>query len=156
MKRKPLKRSTGRLKRKSRIRPVSKKRRKRNAEVREFRAGLKEEIRRCEICTQVKPLDCHEITRGSYARQRALDQRACILVLCRDCHNVLTDFPKLWPVAKQAALLKLRRPNDWCLITMNGLLTRKIDDEDVAMFEESIREVVTRAACPVRFAEKTQ
>jgi NAD-dependent dihydropyrimidine dehydrogenase PreA subunit len=124
-------RRTGRLKRKGRIKPVSDKRRKRNAEVRDFRQGLKEEIGRCEICMQVKPLDCHEITRGSYARQRALDQRACILVLCRDCHNAIDQWPLTWTIARQVALLKLRRAADFSLSDVNALLTRKLDAADI-------------------------
>lgn len=143
MKRSPIKRRVGRLKAKARLRKVSKKRAKRNREVKDFREDLKQEIGRCEIClTPAALLDCHEIT-GAWARQYTLDNRSCILVLCRSCHDEVELSPALWNVARQAALLRRRRAEDFCLATLNRFLTRGLDLEEVNMAARMLEDKTT-------------
>lgn len=131
MKRSQPKRSLGRIKRKARPRRVSTKRAAINRVAGDWRREFKQEIGRCELCLKQKPiLDCHEITRGP-GRVLALMCRSAILVLCRSCHDVIGDKPLLWTVARQAALLRSRRPADYCLDTLNGMLTRRVTEADV-------------------------
>lgn len=131
MKRSPIRRKLGRLKRGARLRPASKKRAKRNRDVKDFREELKREIGKCEICdTPATLLDCHEITRG-WAKSLTLDNRSCILVLCRSCHDEVGLSPALWSIARQAALLRLKRESDFCLATLNRFLTRRLDLSEV-------------------------
>lgn len=141
MKRSPLKRRVGRYKQPARkpLRKVSKKRAKRNREVKDFRQSLKQEIGRCELClVPHNELDPHEIA-GGWARQFALDKRYAILILDRSCHDFIEQNSALWSVAMQAALLKVRRPEDFDLQALNELLTRKLDSEEIEVAEQRIR-----------------
>lgn len=139
MKRSPLKRSDKPLKRSpfvrkhSRLKNASTKRRKRNAEVRDFRQSFVLEVGACELCEVPGTcLDIHEISGGAF-RSASLDQRYAILALCRGCHQHIETEPKLWSVARQIALLKLRREADFDLAAINKLLIRQVDEEEVEM-----------------------
>lgn len=130
MKRSPLKR-TSFVRRQTRLKNASVKRRKLNAAVKDFRQELKQEVGHCEICKRPNDcLDCHEIARGGI-RSKALNVRAAILVLCRECHRAIDDYPRLWSTERQAAVLRDSRPADFSLEILNGLLLRKIDASDV-------------------------
>lgn len=118
-----------------RLKNASKKRAKRNREVKDFRQAFALEIGCCELCgTPSDLLDLHEIS-GGWARAASLDKRYAILVLDRTCHDTIELETKLWTVARQAALLKLRRPNDFDLPALNRLLTRQVCEEEVALFD---------------------
>jgi len=137
MKRSPLKR-TPFVRKHTRIKNASTKRRKRNAEVKPFRQAFTLEVGCCELCGQGGLLDVHEIS-GGWARSKALDKRYAILALCRGCHTVVEQEPALWSVPRQIALLRARRPHDFDLVAINKLLTRQVDLESVEFAAELIR-----------------
>lgn len=114
------------------LRPISKKRAKRLAEVREFREAFRRRVHVCEGCC-VKYWHCcavHEIARGC-DRQKALDKPYAILLLCDPgCHQTVGS----WPRAKQLALLKLRRPADFDLAGYNALVGRQVSAEEVESY----------------------
>jgi hypothetical protein len=126
------------------MRRQSKKTATRERECREFRLALVEEVARCEICGH-RPdptapgyirwrLFCHEIARGP-SRQKALDKRFAILVLCPVCHDEVDG----WPEAKQLAALKRSRPADLDLAAYNKLIGRgpnRIAQADVDAWDE--------------------
>jgi hypothetical protein len=127
----------------TRIRPVSKKRRARIREVQGFRKGLIEEVGRCEVCghnpDRMKTghvqwtLVVHEIARGEH-REKALDQRCAVLVLCWRCHAERIHGPEEWPQARQLAVLRRSRPEDYDLEGFNALVgygPRRITDKEV-------------------------
>lgn len=132
----------------TRLSPVSAKRRKRMAEVREFREQLVAAIGRCEVCgldpTRVKPgqiawsISCHEIANGP-DRDKALDKRFACLVVCWLCNSEELTNKAKWPQARQLALLKRRRHEDHDLAAFNALVgygPNRITDADVARYEE--------------------
>lgn len=123
------------------MRRQSRKAAKRAAETRQFREQFIQEVGCCELCGYnpslpggyVRPLACHEIARGQ-ARQRALDQRCAILVLCQECHMRRIHGPEDWPEARQLALLRRSRPDDFDLSQYNlivGYGPDRISEEDV-------------------------
>lgn len=95
------------------MRRVSDKTRKRNQEARPIREALRSEVQRCEISGAVGPFDVHEICRGSH-RNKALDKRFALLVVCRLSHEALGSA-KVWPEARQLAVLAERRLFDFDL-----------------------------------------
>ena len=107
----------------SRIRSVSSKRRKRMNEVRPLRQALVEAAGRCMACrvsARDARLDCHEILNGAL-RDKTLDEPCSLLVLCWNCNsNKMTDKAE-WPVARQLALLQLRDPDSYDLVRFNWL-----------------------------------
>lgn len=124
------------------MRSVSKKRRRRNDEVREWRRALVRRVGRCEICgyyptyLQRTPrrMDVHEICRGPN-REKALDQACAVLCVCSACHDGPLASRAEWPEARQLAALKRSRPEDYSLAQYNALVARgpnRITDEDVA------------------------
>ncbi len=72
------------------MKQISDRRRKRLDEARPVREQLRAEATACEWCGRANcgRLDIHEIIRGSL-RPQALDQRCCLLVLGRTCHDVI-------------------------------------------------------------------
>lgn len=92
----------------------SDKARKRFNEAKPIRDALREEVGRCEISGATGyPLDVHEICRGVH-RQKALDKRFALLVVCRQSHEELGSASK-WPEARQLAILAERRLFDFDL-----------------------------------------
>ena len=117
------------------MKAISDKRRKRNAEAKPVRDGLRREIDHCEICEKTRcVLDVHEICRGVH-RQKALDKRFALLVVCRiPCHEELGSAAK-WPEARQLAMLARSRPMDFDLAAYLELTSpnapRRIEIKDV-------------------------
>jgi hypothetical protein len=115
------------------LKRISAKTQKRAQECREFRKMLVERVGKCEICghserrpRKDKPLECsqlcvHEIACGAL-RQKALDQPYALLVLCWWCNgNEVIDKGK-WSQARQLAVLKSSRPEDYDLVKFNFLV----------------------------------
>lgn len=98
-----------------------------------WREELIREIGRCENCGRyAASIAPHEISRGN-ARAASLMNRATILVLCNaprgarpSCHDEVGG----WPRARQLALLKRVRPNDYSLAEYHKVIRRKTPDED--------------------------
>lgn len=135
-------RRTGRLRRKSRIKPMSDKRRKRIEEAAPKRKELCESVGRCELCRlPTMDLAAHEIPRGN--RDKCLDVPAVQLVLCSGCHKHIHDEPALWCKPRQLALLRIRREGDFCLDTYNSLAIAKVTMEEVDMSERILRKRLT-------------
>lgn len=107
------------------MQPVSAKRRARLNEVRDFREALVREAAGCEWCARRRnDLCCHEIARGA-DRQKSLDCRFAILVLCQDCHRETDRIPR----AGQLAVLYLVRPDDYDLAAYHRLICRVHPDQ---------------------------
>lgn len=108
------------------MRPVSDKRRKRNAEAKPFRENLIKTVGQCEICGHSpqhkwkdKPADCsqlcvHEIANGP-DRNKALDKPFATLVLCWWCNGQEVTSKADWPESRQLAVLARSRPMDFDL-----------------------------------------
>lgn len=95
------------------MRRVSKKRRKLNDEVREWRQNKVNEVGKCEMsgfdsqsCTGM--LGVHEIGSG-HTRSLFLSEACGVLVLCYGHNQFCHSIPK----ETQLALLKLNRPEDY-------------------------------------------
>ncbi len=127
----------------TRLRRQSKKHAARAAECRDMRKALVAEVGHCELCghdpRRVRPgaiawaLDAHEISRGPN-RLKALDQRYCLLVVCRLCHMERLSSAAEWPEARQLSALKRSRPEDYNLAGYNGIVGRglnRITQEEV-------------------------
>ena len=131
----------------SRIRSVSSKRRKRMNEVRPLRQALVEAAGRCMACrvsARDARLDCHEILNGAL-RDKTLDEPCSLLVLCWNCNsNKMTDKAE-WPVARQLALLQERDPDSYDLVRFNWLRNpnapRFVTQNEVESFREEFREI---------------
>jgi len=97
------------------MKAISDKRRKRNAEAKPIRDALRKDVGHCEICGRTRGvLDVHEICRGVH-RQKALDKRFALLVVCRiPCHEALGSAAE-WPEARQLAMLAQSRPLEFSL-----------------------------------------
>lgn len=105
----------------------SKKTAARERECVEFRRALVARVGRCECCgfdpQRVRPgmirweIRCHEIARGVH-RQKALDKRYAILVVCPPCHDDVDG----WSEARQLAVLRRSRPQDFDLDAYNALI----------------------------------
>lgn len=108
------------------LRAVSKKRRKRINETKQFRQQLREDVGECEICGanphyrhMDKPAECselvvHEIANGPN-RNKALDKSYAVLVLCSWCNQSVVTDKSVWPESRQLAELAKRRPRDFDL-----------------------------------------
>ena len=127
----------------TRLSPVSKKTAKRLDECRDFRRELVAWVRHCEICGHDPErverggvrwmLCCHEIARGPL-RLKALDQRYALLILCYRCHMARVHGDELWLEARQLAVLKKSRPEDYDLAAYNKLVgygPKRITEADV-------------------------
>jgi hypothetical protein len=92
-------------------------------EVRPLRQALVQAAGQCMAChvsARDARLDCHEILNGAL-RDKTLDEPCSLLVLCWNCNsNEMTD-KKLWPVARQLALLQERSPDAYDLVRFNWL-----------------------------------
>ncbi len=96
------------------MRRMSDKARKRYKEAKPIREALRSEVGRCEICGCSRGiLDVHEICRG-VNRSKALDKRFALLLVCRLCHEELGSA-KIWPQARQLAVIAVRRLLDFDL-----------------------------------------
>lgn len=121
------------------MRRVSKKRQKRNAEVKEVRAAIVERRGTCAKCGArpgrgfLSSLICHEIARGIH-RDNALDKPYAILVLCERCHHDIHNESG-WSEARQLAMLQQCYPEDYDLAAYNTLINpnapNRITQEEV-------------------------
>jgi hypothetical protein len=135
------------------LKPISARRRRRMAEAKAVRVRLIGDAGKCEICGhgprrpwRDKPLECsrlccHEIA-GGPDRERFLDLPFGLLILCWWCNSEVVEDKKLWPRARQLALLKKRRPWDYDLIlfnkTVNPRAPRAIEPVDVEGWANSV------------------
>lgn len=121
------------------MRRVSKLARKRQRGAAGFRKELIASVGKCEVCGRRRQLSCHEIA-GGPDRQKALDKAYAILVLCWTCNQGMEDR-SVWPQARQLALLRHSRPNDYDLVAFNFLVNprapMRITADEVAQFESS-------------------
>ena len=94
---------------------MSDKARKRYNEAKPVRESLRSDVGgRCEVSgARTLDLDVHEICRGVH-RQKALDKRFALLVVCRRAHEELGSAAK-WPEARQLAVLAQSRLYDFDL-----------------------------------------
>jgi hypothetical protein len=118
------------------MRRVSKKRAKLNKVAKAWREAFQEELRVCEWCLKRRPI-IHEIARGTANRRKAFITRFATLGLCDPgCHQEVG----LWPPAKQLALLRLRRPADFCLPSYWALTARRWPyEEEVQAFYDQLK-----------------
>lgn len=121
------------------MRHMSNLRRRRFNKANEFRKELIASAGKCEACGTRRNLCCHEIA-GGPDRQKALDQAYALLVLCYPC-NQLMENRSIWPQARQLALLKVSRPEQYDLVAFNFLVNprapnRITADEVVAYLEQ--------------------
>jgi len=134
------------MKHRKQMRRMSKTTAAQEKECREVREQLRQETGHCEICghdsTRVKwgqvawAIHIHEIARGAL-RQRSLDKRFALLVVCFPCHEELGSR-KEWPDARQLAVLKRQRPEDYDLRAFNRLIGRgpnRITEQDVEAYK---------------------
>lgn len=84
----------------SRLRPVSKKRAKLMRKVSPERNHFLAEHPNCAVCSVGLSVDVHEIARGSH-REEALEKRETWLAVCRDCHSTKLES---MPIPEQLAL----------------------------------------------------
>lgn len=89
----------GILKRKTRLRPVSRQMRAKRVAAEPVRSEYRSLFPKCQRCRKEWATDIHEITRGKY-RSAAIGVRACLLSVCRRCHDEI----QCWPLARQLAL----------------------------------------------------
>ena len=128
------------------MRSRSKKTAAREDECRDFRVAFRKEVGHCEICghdpTRVKygqiawVIHIHEISRGAL-RLKSLDKRFAILAVCWRCHEELGNRTE-WPDARQLAVLRRSRPEDFSLEKFNQLVGRganRITEEDVEAYD---------------------
>ena len=133
----------------TRLRRVSKKTAARFRACKPFRDRLIQEVGRCEICghdpRRVRlgdiawTLSVHEIANGA-DRQKALDKRYAVLVVCYRCHDERMNDGKTWPKARQLAALKRSRPQDYDLVAYRelvGLKPSAITEADVDRYMEN-------------------
>lgn len=112
---------------------------KQDPEVTAFRAALREEVGRCEICgaapgrhvrntpAELAALNCHEIANGIH-RQKALDKPFAILVLCAWCNQYAVTNKAEWPQSRQLAVLQKKRPLHYDLAAFNHLVNPNAPD----------------------------
>ncbi len=126
------------------MRHQSKKTAARARKAQPVRDALKKEVGHCKLCDHnpyaAKPgqiawrLDVHEIARGSH-RQKALDKRFALLVVCMKCHEFGLSSRKEWPEARQLEALRHSRPRDYDLKAYNELIgcgPNRITEEEVS------------------------
>ncbi len=121
----PLKRYTA-LKRKSRLRPQSKKTASIERRAATQRKVWRHKAGRCMVCNHsphdpnpeylpmMAKLVAHEISNGGL-RLGSLDKPYCILIACRGCNAIKLVNKRLWPEVRQLALLKLKAPERYDL-----------------------------------------
>lgn len=108
-----------------RLRRSSRKRQAAAPSAAAWRQAHCEQAGTCDICRK-RTLDllCHEICQGN--RAKAYTCAAAILVLCSGCHAFVHAEPGIWSKARQAGLLRLRRPECFDLLKLNSLLIAKL------------------------------
>jgi hypothetical protein len=137
------------------LRRKSKKRAAIEKSVAKARQYLREEAGRCEACghspynpwprmpAQCSVLTVQEICRGSGLREKALGKRHSCLVLCWFCNSVEFDEARIWPEAKQLALLQSVRRDDYDLVAHNNLVNprapNRIAQAEVDQYADEIR-----------------
>lgn len=129
------------------MRKISKTRQALIRHAKPIRDKLRSDVGRCEVCgkrpsemrgvpADMRVLDIHEIGRGP-CRAACLDKLFALLVVCRSCHDEL-DSAKLWPEARQLALLAEKRIVDWDLVayleTTSPRAPRRIELEEVVAY----------------------
>ena len=112
------------------MRNQSAKFRARAAEVRPFRKALIQRVGHCEVCghdpNRVRPgmiaweMCCHEILNGPL-RQKCLDKAHSLLVVCWVCNSERLTNKVEYPEARQLAILRASRPDDFDLAKHNAL-----------------------------------
>lgn len=113
------------------MRPRTPKRAAQDRQANQWRQQRCYEIGACELCgtRDLTILSLHEVVRGG-VRRFVYTNPALTICLCngeRDCHT----FVSRWSAAKQIALLRIRRPNDFSFTEFNRWSTRKLDLADV-------------------------
>lgn len=128
-KRKPPKRKLGRFRKP--LRNNTPKRAAKNRKAAPVRQAMCELAGRCDMCChETLDLCAHEIPRANL-RVDAFDKAYATLILCDGCHKHLHAEPAIWTKAKQAGLLKIRRPEAFDLVALNVLLIARIDAEEI-------------------------
>lgn len=106
---------------------ISDKRRRRETEAKPVRDELIAQVGRCEVCgirpgqTWLSNLCVHEIANGKN-RQKALDKRHAVLVTCIQCNCIEVEDKARYPEARQLAILRKSRPDDFDLVAYNALV----------------------------------
>lgn len=123
----------------STLRPMSKKRQNQLKATAPLRRRYVENAGKCQAprCNR-KAWDCHEITRGTASRYKAVEHRETFLALCRTCHEAMGDY-SVWPIEKQLALKLLVDPAWFDLEVINSIRGRSstaIELVDVACYLE--------------------
>ena len=122
------------------MRRVSKKRRKLNDSVANWRDSFRKRVGRCEKCLKKADpdvLDVHELVPGS-SRAKALDKPFAVLALHRGCHNYIETLT----IPHQLAYLMRARPNDYRPDLYYALIGRNWPDtEHVIYFLKRLKEV---------------
>ena len=119
------------------MKQMSDKRRARYMQAKPVRDELRAEVNECEVCERTRvSFDVHEICRGVH-RQKALDKRYALLLVCRPCHEELGSAGE-WPEARQLALLAHRRLFDFDLAAYlnltNPIAPRRIELEEIEAY----------------------
>lgn len=109
---------------------------KRSAEERECRKMHDEYREMFPVCQNIdchkRATDIHEIARGSH-RRAARKLRSCILHLCRDCHDLMSDY-RWTPLLRQLKVKKVTDPEGYNLLEFNAVRGRApgaITEEEV-------------------------
>lgn len=87
----------------TRLRRKSKKRAKQDSDLAPHLEVYCAEFPTCQVCNRAAGWEIHEIVRGSGYRMKARAQRACILHVCRRCHDKITPEVFLWQLARKYA-----------------------------------------------------
>ena len=103
-----------------RIQQRSEKFKKRAAEARPTRLALVARVGCCEVCgtnarrprhsvSEQNDLHCHEVLPGGL-RQACLDVPSALIVACNHCNQGPLHDKRIWPLARQLALIKQQDP----------------------------------------------
>lgn len=96
---------------------------------RKFCDGMAMRCPFCEVCRRKPSSQIHHIARG-VDRQATLCDRRFVLCLCFDCHEDIHDT-EAWPRARQLAVVKRARPDDYDLAAYNEIVNRSVDESEV-------------------------
>jgi hypothetical protein len=114
--RKYIRRSTKPMKR-GRLNPISSRKKRLDNAQRPMLDDFRRLFPHCQRCGRTPATDIHEILAGSF-RERARGERACILHLCRACHECV----QTWERARQLALKAWADPKGFDLFVVNEIL----------------------------------
>jgi len=130
------------------MRRVSKKTAKLLAAAKPIRKAMVAAAGQCEICgtspqkrkypiSDLNVLCVHEIANGP-DRLKCIDKHYGTLVLCFHCNGNVVTNKKIWPEARQLALLQHRRPEQYNLAAYNMMVNprapRRIEQHEVDHF----------------------